>query len=318
MLVILIPPHLAWYDIKMNIPTKKLENGFELPVYGLGLWQMGGRFETDTRNDVDDIRAIQQAIEMGVTHIDTAEGYGAGHSEELLREALQGYDRNKLLIATKVSAENQSYDDLRRSFEASLKRIGTDYIDLYLLHRYPVPGISIADTMRALDELVEQGAIKNIGVCNMTPNRFAEAQKHTKNKLVCNQVHYNVQYREIEQKGVLDYCQQNDVMCVAWRPLQKGMLPESSVLNELANKYNKTSAQIAINWLISQKNVVTLSKTSNADHLMENLGAIGWEMESADIERIRSEFPDQKPVSDAVPLDYPADVACDRLSRSKS
>lgn len=292
----------------MNIPTKKLKNGFELPVYGLGLWQMGGRLEADGTQDEQEILAIRAALNAGITHIDTAESYGNGHAEELLQRSLQGYDRSKLLIATKVSAPNQSYDDLLRSFEASLKRIGTDYIDLYLLHRYPEPGIPIADTMRAMDRLVEQGLVKNIGVCNMSINRFEEAQKHTQNKLVCNQVHYNVQYREMEHKKVLEYCQQNDVLLSAWRPLQKGLLPDSPLLEELSKKYNKTPVQIVINWLISQKNVVTLSKTSSLDHLNENLGSFGWALEAEDIERIRSDYPEQKLVSDAVPLDYEADI----------
>lgn len=292
----------------MSIPTKKLSNGFELPVYGLGLWQMGGRTEPDTSQDEIEIKAIRAALDAGITHIDTAESYGLGHAEELLGKSLEGYDRNNLLIATKASAHNQTYDGLHRSFKASLKRIGTDYIDLYLLHRYPEPGIPIAETMRAMDELVEQGLVKNIGVCNMTPSRFDEVQKHTKNKLVCNQVHYNVQYREIENKGVLHHSQQNDVMLVAWRPLQKGILPNSTLLNELASKYVKTPVQISLNWLISQDKVVTLSKTSNLEHLKENLGAVGWTMEADDIERIRKEFPDQHAVSDAVPLDYEADL----------
>lgn len=293
----------------MKIPTKKLKSGFELPVYGLGLWQMGGRWEADTSRDNEEIGAIRNAIELGVTHIDTAEMYGDGHAEELLGKALEGVDREKLIIATKVTGKNQKYDDLLRSFEASLKRIGTDYIDLYLLHFFPDRGISIADTMKAMDHLVEQGVVKNIGVCNFTPNRFIEAEKHTKNKIVCNQVHYNLQYREIEAKGVLDFCQKNDVLLNAWRPLQKGLLPKSSLLEEIAKKYNKTAAQIAINWLISQDNVITISKTSNIEHLKENLGAIDWSMDKEDIEKIRKEFPDQKLVSDAVPLDYETDVA---------
>ncbi len=291
----------------MKIPTKKLKSGFELPVYGLGLWQVGGRWEADDSKDTQEIKAVQTAIEAGVTHIDTAESYGRGHAEEILGQALKGYDRSKLFIATKVSQQNQSHDNLHRSFEASLKRIGTDYLDLYLLHRYPDKGISIAETMQALDELVEQGVVKHIGVCNMTPNRFREAQKHAKNKLVCNQVHYNVQYREIEDKGVLQYCQDNDVMLVAWRPLQKGALLNVPLLQQLAQQYHKTPAQIAINWLISQNNVVTISKTSNLEHLQENLGAVGWSMNTADVERIRREFVDKKFVSDAVPLDYDAD-----------
>lgn len=97
-------------------------------------------------------------------------------------------------------------------------------------------------------------------------------------------------------------------MLVAWRPLQKGTLLKSSLLDELAKKYSKTPAQVAINWLISQKNVVTLSKTSNVEHLKENLGAVGWTMEASDVERIKKEFPDQKDVSDAVPLNYEADI----------
>jgi len=292
----------------MTIPTKKLKSGFELPVYGLGLWQMGGRNEPDTSNDEQDIQAIRAAIDAGITHIDTAEKYGVGHAEELLARALEGYDRSKLLIATKVAGENQGYDDLLRSFEGSLKRIGTDYIDLYLLHSYPRPGIPVAETMRAMDRLVDEGVVKNIGVCNLSNNRFDEAQKHTKNKLVCNQVHYNVEYREMEKYDVVEYCQKQDVLLVAWRPLQKGLLPQAAVIDELAKKYGKTPAQIAINWLISQQNVVTISKTSSLEHLKENLGAIGWTMEAEDIERIRKEYPDQKFASDAVPLDYPADI----------
>lgn len=292
----------------MNIPTKKLKNGFELPVYGLGLWQMGGRFETDSSEDTRDIAAIKAALDAGITHIDTAESYGDGHAEELLCQAMHGYDRAKLFIATKVSNEHQGYEGVRSAVSKSLKRLGTNYIDLYMLHRYPMPGLSIVDTMRAMDELVDEGVVKYIGVCNFTPDMFDEAQKHSKHKLVCNQVHYNVQYREIEDKKILDYCQKNDVMLVAWRPIQKGVLPESDLLNDIAKKYEKTPIQVAINWLISQENVVTISKTSNPAHLKENLGAIGWELDVADIEKIRAEFPDQKLLSDAVPLEYDTDL----------
>jgi diketogulonate reductase-like aldo/keto reductase len=292
----------------MNIPVKKLQSGFELPVYGLGLWEMGGRTETDTTNDAADIAAIDAAIKAGVTHIDTAESYGAGHAEELLAQALKLHDRSKLIIASKVSAWNQGYDGVLRSFEATLKRLDTDYLDLYLLHRYPEPGIDIADTMRAIDRLVTERVVKNIGACNLTPRRFDEAQRHSGNKLVCNQVHYNVQYREAEAKNVLQHAQANDVMLVAWRPIQKGSLPNTPLLNDLAAKYNKTPLQIAINWLISQGNVATIAKTTSLEHLQENLGALDFTMTADDIEKIRQDYPDKKYLSDAVPLDYAADT----------
>lgn len=290
----------------MNIPTKKLQNGFELPVYGLGLWQMGGRWQADNSQDDLEITAIRAAIDAGITHIDTAEVYGDGHAEELLARAIKGYDRSKLFIASKVAGPNQGYDGVMKAFEGTLSRLNTSYLDLYMLHRFPDPGLDIKGTMQALNELADQGLIMNIGVSNMTPGRFDEAQRHSHHKIVTNQVHYNVQYREIEKKGVLQHAQDTDVMIVAWRPLQKGLLPDSSLLNEIATKYGKTTSQIAINWLISQQNVVTIAKTSSAEHLHENLGALDFALTTEEIEQIRLEFPNQQSVSDAVPLDYEA------------
>ncbi len=292
----------------MNIPTKKFINGFELPVYGLGTWQMGGRWEADYSNDEIEKIAIQTAIDKGIIHIDTAESYGDGHSEELIGEVLKSNDRKKLFISSKVSANNQGYDELIKSCNDSLKRLGTDYIDLYMLHRYPLPGTPIEETMRAMNYLVSKGKVRNIGVCNMSINRLKEVQKHTEYPIVCNQVHYSLVCREIVDKGVLEYCQDNGIAIVAWGPLQKGELEESDMLKELAGKYNKTQYQIAINWLISQKNVVTIPKTTHTEHLDENLGALGWTLEEGDIKILTEKFPGQKLVSERVPLDYEADV----------
>ena len=121
---------------------------------------------------------------------------------------------------------------------------------------------------------------------------------------MASQLHLNLKYREAERKGILQYCQQNDIMLIAWRPLQKGVLlqHDENIVIELAGKYHKTPAQIAINWLISQDNVVTLSKTRSIEHLKENLSAIDWKMDKEDIERLRNNYPNQEDVSDAVPL----------------
>src|SRR3990167_6976326 len=143
----------------MNIHVKTLKSGFSLPVYGLGTWQMGGRWESDTANDKQDIDGIRAAIKNGITHIDTAESYGDGHAEELVGQVIKDFDRGKLIISSKVSGNNQGYDDLLRSFEASINRLGTDYLDLYLLHRYPDVGIPIIETMRAMDRLVQEGVV---------------------------------------------------------------------------------------------------------------------------------------------------------------
>src|SRR3989344_7065137 len=119
----------------MNIPVKTLKSGFSMPVFGFGTWQMGGRHERDPQNDDEaDVRAIKVAIDAGITHIDTAESYSAGHAEELVAEAIKGYDRSKLFIVSKVKPEHLAPDDLLAACENSLKRLQTDYLDLYLLH----------------------------------------------------------------------------------------------------------------------------------------------------------------------------------------
>lgn len=288
----------------MKIPTKKLKNGFEMPVFGLGTWQMGGRKEHDLDNDDEaDIQAIKSAIEMGVTHIDTAENYADGYSEVLIGKAIKNYDRSKLFIVSKVKDVSMSYENVINSCRKSLERLETSYLDLYLLHRHNT-NLDLKQTVKALDYLVEQGLVKNIGVANFNKEFLAEAQSYTKNKIVCNQVHYNLEFREPEATGLLNYCQNNDVFLVAWRPVGKGNLLENApgIVEEMCDKYKKTSAEIAINWLVSQPYVLTLSKTRNIEHLKDNLGAVGWEMKREDIERLRKEYPSQKIISDVVPL----------------
>ncbi|AKM81605.1 MAG: Aldo/keto reductase [Candidatus Pacebacteria bacterium GW2011_GWF2_38_9] len=158
--------------------------------------------------------------------------------------------------------------------------------------------------MRAMDKLVQDGLVKNIGVSNFKTDRLKDVQKHTNNKIVVNQVYYNLLMREPEHEGLLTYCQQNDIFLEAYRPLEKGMLldNQSALIIDLAKKYNKTPSQIAINWLISQENVITLSKTSTIEHLEENLGAIDWKMDQEDIEKLRKDFPNQVKIPENLPL----------------
>ncbi|MBI3335166.1 MAG: aldo/keto reductase [Candidatus Portnoybacteria bacterium] len=275
-----------------------------MPVLGLGTWQMGGRYERDpNNNDGADIKAIKTAIELGITHIDTAEVYADGWAEKLAAEAIKGYDRKNLFLVSKVSGDHLQYDEVMKACGESLKRLQTSYLDLYLIHWFN-SRVPLQETMRALDELIEQGMVKRIGVSNFTPEHLAQAQRYTKNKIVCDQVHYNLIFREPERKGLLKYCQENDVFLSAWRPVEKGLLAKGGtpILDELCKKYKKTPAQIAINWLISQQNVVTIAKMSRVEHLKENLGGVGWQMEQDDIERLRNEFPHQQSTSNAVPL----------------
>ncbi len=284
------------------IPVKKLKNGFAMPVFGLGTWMMGGGMEMDPENDdAADIEAIERSIDAGITHIDTAEMYANGHAEQLVGKAIRGKDRSKLLLVSKVSPQNLKYDDVLRSCEKSLKRLGTDYLDLYLVHK-PNDAIGLKETMQAMNRLQNDGLIRNIGVSNFTRERMRDAAMHSDHQIVATQVHYNLTFREPERAKVLEYCQQNDAFLIAWRPVQGLAETDPAIVTGLCEKYGKTPTQIALNWLVSQTNVVTLAKMRNPTHLAENLGAFGWEMEAADIELLRKDYPGQQDISDAVPL----------------
>lgn len=293
----------------MKIPLKKLGNGLEIPVFGIGTWMMGGDVLHDPlNNDVADIKSIKEAIELGVTHIDSSEAYANGYSELLVSKAIKGYSREKLFIATKVWPLNLHYNDIMKSAKRSLERLGTDYLDLYIIH-YPNPEIPIEESMAALDFLVDKGLVRNIGLSNFNKKQFIEAQKHGKHKITYNQVHYNLIHREYEKKSFVEYAQSNDIIISAWRPIQEGILSGKGekdipdIVIKMSKKYEKSPVQIAINWLISQKNIITLVKSRNITHLKENLGAIGWNMETEDIEELRNYYPGQKNYSDSSNVD---------------
>ncbi len=271
---------------------KTLIDDVKIPVLGLGTWLIGGDLEPDYSDDANAISAIKKAIELGYSHLDTAEMYGNGHCEELIGEAIRGFDRKQLFITSKVRESKLKYNDVIKSAKESLERLQTDYIDLYLIHS-PSPGIPIEETMEAFDYLVDQNMVKYIGVSNFQVDQLIEAQKHTKNKIVANQIEYSLLTRnkgkysgnkDMEIKTI-PYCQENDIIIMAERPIERGLILNSHpLLDKLEIKYNKTKAQIAINWLISKRKVITIPKSTSINHLKENLGAIGWKLEKEDIE----------------------------------
>ena len=284
-----------------DVPWKSLKNGFAIPVLGQGTWRMGGVDTPDTANDDADIAAIRRGIATGLCHIDTAEMYAGGHAEELVGIAMkgQGIRRADYFLTDKVWKTHLRYDDVLRAAEASLKRLGTDYIDLYLIHQVN-PDVPEEETIRAMNRLKREGVIRHIGVSNFSEERLKRAQAASDAPIVANQLHYNLRIREIEQCGLLDYCRSQDIMVIAWRPL-RGLDLALPLIVTLAEKYGKTPSQIALNWLLCQENVVTITKAANPLHLAENMGALGWVLEKEDAGRLRREYPAEA-VSDAVPL----------------
>lgn len=278
---------------------KTLKCGFSMPVLGMGTWQMGGRMERDSRNDdAGQIQALKTGLDLGFNLIDTAESYADGKAEELVGEAIRGYDRGKLFLTSKVWKTHVAYDDVLRAAENSLKRLGTDYLDLYLYHQVNNE-VPLKETMRAFDRLVSEKLVRHIGVSNFALERFKRAQACAEHKIVVNQIHYSLSVREPESE-LLPWLQENDVMIQAWRPLRG--VPDCALLNELCTKYGKTKSQIALNWLIMQKNIVTITASSSARHIQDNLDAAAFEMAPSDVELLTRDFPEKKFISDAVPL----------------
>lgn len=270
-----------------------------MPVLGMGTWQMGGRMERDSRNDdAGQIQALKTGLDLGFNLIDTAESYADGKAEELVGEAIRGYDRGKLFLTSKVWKTHVAYDDVLRAAENSLKRLGTDYLDLYLYHQVNNE-VPLKETMRAFDRLVSEKLVRHIGVSNFALERFKRAQACAEHKIVVNQIHYSLSMREPESE-LLPWLQENDVMIQAWRPLRG--VPDCALLNELCAKYGKTKSQIALNWLIMQKNIVTITASSSAGHIQDNLDAAAFEMAPSDVELLTRDFPEKKFISDAVPL----------------
>jgi diketogulonate reductase-like aldo/keto reductase len=238
----------------------------KVPVIGLGT---GG---------IKDERIFKQALELGYELFDTAESYG---NEELLGRALKG-KRDKVLISSKFSPEHNGYDDVIKSCESSLKRLGTDYIDFYSMH-YLNPGISIRESIQALYDLKEQGKIKNYGVCNVTHKQVETVDIH----LIQNE--YSLYERSTD---VLGHCEKHNILFMAYSPLKDlYSLPKDGMLwlQEIATNHQKTLAKIALSWIVSHKNVIALPRATNYKHLKENLEVI--ELSKEEIEKIDKLFP---------------------------
>ena len=257
---------------------------------GLGTLKMGD----DSNNHQDEIDAIQFAINQGANVIDTVEMYGDGASEELIGEAIQSYDREKLYIISKVHPENASRDKVLTSIDNSLKRLRTDYIDLYLLHwksQYP-----LEETISAFEEAKNLGKIKEWGVSNFDTSDMKHLLSLPNgHECVANQVRYNIGDRGIEY-DLKPFMRENNIALISYAPIARGdklgkNLTKSPVLLELSRKYEVDVFQILLAWNIRDGHTLAIPKSSNKLHIENNMGASNIHLTEEDIQKIDSEFP---------------------------
>lgn len=260
----------------------------QVPVIGLGTWQM----EDDDEGDV--IRAVHRAIELGATHVDTAEMYGTGRVEQILGKALAGR-RDGVFLASKVLPRNADHDAVIRACERSLRRLATDHLDLYLLHWRG--DTRLAETFGAFEELRAAGKIRAWGVSNFDVSDLAEALAAAgPGKIACNQVLYHLGDRTIEH-DVIPWCEKHDVAVVAYSPFgSAGGFPARAsaggkALAEVGKPIGATARQVALAYLTRRPSVFAIPKASRVEHVAENAAAAAITLDEVATARLERAFP---------------------------
>ena len=236
---------------------------------------------------------IQISLDAGVNFIDTAPVYGNGASESLLGEILQKIGRNNVFLASKVSPEDTSYYGTIKSAENSLKRLKTDVIDLFQVH-WPNPNVPLEETMAAMEKLVKDGKIKNIGVSNLLLTEIKGSVDSLKDeKLATVQAEYNLFERSVEDE-LLPFCESRNIITIAYSPLAQGNLVNGKkqriLINKLSEKYGSTPGQLVLNWLVSRKNVIAIPNTSKPHRARENADSMNFTISPDDYELMSKEL----------------------------
>lgn len=264
-------------------------SGVEVPVIGQGTWNIEGDREKEERA----IEALRIGLDLGMTHIDTAEMYGSGRAEELVAQAIAGR-REEVFLVSKVLPSNASYKGTIAACEHSLARLESKHLDLYLLHwrgRHP-----LTETMRAMEELVAAGKVRYIGVSNFDVADVQEAQEALqRERLAANQVLYHLAARGIERK-LIPYCKSQQIAVVGYSPFGHDQFPSprsaaGRVLAEIGKRHGRTPRQVTLNFLTRDADVFTIPKSGSAEHVRENSGGAGWKLTAQDIAEIDRAFP---------------------------
>lgn len=254
--------------------TVKLNNGVEMPILGFGVYQIP---------DYDECkRAVLDALETGYRLIDTASAY---LNEKAVGDAIKesGINRKELFITTKLWINNAGYENAKKGFETSMEKLQLDYLDLYLIHQ---PFGDYYGSWRAMEELYENKKVRAIGVCNFYPDRLMDLAEHNKIKPAINQIETHPFFqREYDNEIMKNYGTQIE----SWGPFAEGRgdMFTNPILSEIGKKYNKSTAQVILRWLI-QRNVVVIPKSVHKERIIENFNIFDFELSSDDMDKIKS------------------------------
>ncbi len=253
-----------------NIPIKKLHNGTTIPQLGLGVYKVPSEEVYQT---------VRSALDLGYRHIDTASFYG---NEAGVGKAIKdsGIPREELFITTKVWNDDHGYDKALQAFEKSMEQLNIDVVDLYLIH-WPIQGM-YKDTWKALEKLYRDGRVKAIGVSNFLDHHLKDLLTTAEVTPVVDQIEL---HPKLMQKSTVDFCRENDIAVESWSPLGRARYLDDPALSELADKYQKTVAQIVIRWHI-QHDFIVIPKSTKMERQKENMSVFDFELSHADMNLI--------------------------------
>jgi diketogulonate reductase-like aldo/keto reductase len=264
--------------------TVTFPSGDVVPALGLGTWHMG----ENPRRRAEEIAALQLALDLGMTVIDTAEMYGDGATERLVGEAIQGR-RKEAFLVSKVLPTHAKYDLTLVACAASLGRLRTDHLDLYLLHwRGPTP---LRETVDAFTHLVETRQIRQWGVSNFDVSDMKELLATPGGSAVsCNQVLYNLSRRGIEF-DLLPWCRNHGIPVMAYSPIEQARLLANKVVKRVAGRHNATPAQLCLAWVLRQEGVIAIPKAGTPEHVREDYDALEIKLTKEDLRELDEAFP---------------------------
>ena len=254
--------------LNVTIPTKTLNNGLTMPLLGFGTYDL--RDQTCARN-------VAEALSAGYRLLDTATIYG---NEESVGAGIRnsGVKREDIFLTSKVWVDDSGYNKAKAAFEVSLRKLGTEYLDLYLIHR---PRGDVKGSWQAMEELYKEGKIKAVGISNFEPDQVAELMTYANVKPAVNQIETHAFFQQNTSHGVL---QKHDIQTEAWAPFAQGRngLFTNETLTAIGNKYNKTPAQVSLRWHL-QRDIVAIPRSSQKAHILENLDIFEFELSKEDM-----------------------------------
>lgn len=256
----------------MENMVRKLSNGVNMPSIGFGTYKLG--------EEQDVIDRVKLALKIGYRQIDTASFYG---NEEGVGKGIaqSGVDRKDIFLVTKLWNDDHGYEETINAFNKSIKKLGVDYLDLYLIHW---PNKLNSETWRAFEDLYKEGKVRAIGVCNFKIGHLDELKKIAKIMPMVNQIEIHPCKT---QKDIIEYCTENNIQVVAWGPIMRGKIFSLPLMLDLAEKHNKSIAQITLRWHI-QNGVIPIPKSSNEERIKANIDIFDFNLSNEDMKKIDS------------------------------